>query len=48
MTKEVRRGLAIVDSIILATARAEGATLWTQDSHFACLDGVGYRAKHGQ
>jgi predicted nucleic acid-binding protein len=40
-------GLAMADSIILATARAEGATLWTQDAHFAGLEGVEYRAKPG-
>jgi len=33
------------DSIILATAQAYGATLWTQDSHFAQIDGVRYIAK---
>jgi toxin FitB len=38
-------GLAMADSIILATARAEGATLWTQDAHFAGLEHVEYRAK---
>jgi toxin FitB len=38
-------GLAMADSIILATARAEDATLWTQDSHFVGLDHVEYRAK---
>jgi len=27
-------GLAMADSIILATARAEDAVLWTQDAHF--------------
>lgn len=38
-------GLAMADSIILATARAENATLWTQDAHFAGLEQVEYRAK---
>lgn len=38
-------GLPLADSIILATARAEGALLWTQDAHFQGLDGVEYRAK---
>ena len=38
-------GLAMADSIILATARAEGATLWTQDAHFAGLPDVEYREK---
>jgi predicted nucleic acid-binding protein len=35
----------MADSIILATARAYGATLWTQDEHFEHLDGVQYIAK---
>ena len=38
-------GLATADSIILAAARMEGATLWTQDAHFAGLPQVEYRAK---
>ena len=38
-------GLAMADSVILATARAEGATVWTQDAHFAGLERVEYRAK---
>ena len=38
-------GLAMADSVILATARAAGATLWTQDAHFAGLEHVEYRAK---
>ena len=33
-------GLAMADAIILATARAEDAVLWTQDSHFKGLDNV--------
>lgn len=36
-------GLALADAVILATARSEGATLWTQDSHFAGIEGVEYR-----
>lgn len=40
-------GLAMADSIILATARAAGATLWTQDAHFGGMDGVEFRAKPG-
>jgi len=39
------RGLPLADSIILATARRERATLWTQDRHFEGLPGVEYRAK---
>jgi predicted nucleic acid-binding protein len=38
-------GLPMADSIILATARASRATLWTQDSDFASIDGVRYIAK---
>ena len=36
-------GLPLADSIILATARAEEATLWTQDADFEGLEGVEYR-----
>lgn len=39
----VSHKLALADSIILATARAQGATLWTQDADFAGLEGVRYR-----
>ncbi|MHB8707139.1 MAG: PIN domain-containing protein [Coriobacteriia bacterium] len=41
----LQTGLAMADSIILATARAHGATLWTQDAHFRGLDRVEYREK---
>lgn len=37
--------LAMADSIILATARLNNATLWTQDEHFKDFDGVKYIAK---
>ena len=37
--------LAMADSIILATTRANNATLWTQDEHFKDLDGVKYIEK---
>lgn len=43
----LKTGLAMADSIILATARAFDATLWTQDAHFAGMDGVEFRAKVG-
>jgi predicted nucleic acid-binding protein len=33
------------DSVILATARAYGAVVWTQDSDFEGLDGVKYTPK---
>ena len=39
--------LAMADSIILATSRAYGATLWTQDAHFKDLAGVQYIEKKG-
>ena len=38
-------GLAMADSIILATARAREAVLWTQDAHFEGLSGVEFRPK---
>ncbi len=38
-------GLAMADSIILATARAEDAVLWTQDAHFEGFEKVEFRAK---
>lgn len=38
--------LPMADSIILATARAYNATLWTQDEHFKDFDGVEYIEKH--
>ncbi len=37
--------LAMADSLILATARAYNATLWTQDEHFKDIEGVKYIAK---
>ena len=37
--------LAMADSIILATARAYNATLWTQDVHFQGMAGVKYIEK---
>lgn len=38
-------GLAMADSIILATARSEGAVLWTQDAHFKGLEQVEFRER---
>lgn len=38
-------GLPLADSLIYATAQLHGATLWTQDAHFANLPGVKYFAK---
>jgi predicted nucleic acid-binding protein len=37
--------LPFADSILLATARAFEATLWTQDAHFAGIEGVEYIPK---
>lgn len=36
--------LPMADSIMLATARAYGAVLWTQDADFKGMDGVQYRS----
>jgi len=41
----VETGLALADSIILATARVHGAKVWTQDAHFAGLPDVQYRPR---
>lgn len=37
--------IPMADSIILATAREHGATLWTQDSDFEGMEGVRYIEK---
>lgn len=37
--------LPLADSVILATAQASGALIWTQDAHFKDLDGVRYLEK---
>jgi len=37
--------IAMADSIILATARANNATLWTQDADFEGIGGVKYIEK---
>lgn len=37
--------LPLADSIILFTARQHGAMLWTQDAHFALVEGVRYVKK---
>jgi predicted nucleic acid-binding protein len=41
----VEYGLPLVDSVILATARLQEATLWTQDSDFEGMDGVQFKKK---
>ena len=38
-------GLPMADSIILATARAHGAMLWTQDEHFKGIERVQFVEK---
>jgi predicted nucleic acid-binding protein len=44
----LEHNLPLADSVILATARRFGATLWTQDSDFEGLQEVRYTAKrHG-
>jgi len=40
----VEHRLPLADSVILATARAHEATLWTQDADFKGLAGVQFRA----
>jgi hypothetical protein len=37
--------MPLADSIMLTTARASRATLWTQDAHFEGRDGVRYIAR---
>ena len=41
----VEHRLPMADSVILATARAYNATLWTQDADFKNLEGVQYRER---
>lgn len=41
----VGQGLALADSVILATARIRDATLWTQDAAFAGMEGLWYYPK---
>ncbi len=35
--------LSMADSVMLATARTNNATLWTQDGHFEKIPGVKYK-----
>jgi len=39
----LKHKLPMADSLIYATARAQGATLWTQDEHFSSLPNVRYK-----
>jgi predicted nucleic acid-binding protein len=41
----IEHKLSMADSIILATAQAHQATLWTQDAHFKEIPGVRYIEK---
>lgn len=41
----VEMGLPMADSVMLATARAHSAELWTEDARFAGMEGVRYVAK---
>ena len=41
----VEYGLPMADSLILATARAHDATLWTQDEHFKDIPSVKFIEK---
>jgi predicted nucleic acid-binding protein len=41
----VERKLAMADSLILATAQANQAILWTQDEHFKDIEGVKFILK---
>jgi toxin FitB len=38
-------GLPLADSVILATAKAHHATIWTQDKDFEGLEGVRFKTK---
>lgn len=44
----VETRLPLADSVILATARLYGATIWTQDADFEAIPGVRYRPHRGQ
>ena len=37
--------LPLADSVIIATAQSNSATIWTQDSHFKGLEGIRYLEK---
>ena len=41
----IQHGIAMADSVMLATAHRHRATLWTQDSDFEGLQGARYFAK---
>ena len=41
----LHHSLPMADAIVLATAQAHGATLWTQDIHFKGIHGIKYFPK---
>jgi toxin FitB len=41
----LKHRIPMADSLILATAQAHGATIWTQDADFKSLSGVKYFTK---
>jgi predicted nucleic acid-binding protein len=45
--ESIALGLSMAGSMILATARARSATLWTQDADFATVEGVRYVERCG-
>jgi predicted nucleic acid-binding protein len=47
-TLSVRHRLPMADSVMYASARAHGATLWTQDASFEKLPNVRYRPAHAR
>jgi toxin FitB len=44
----VSKKLPLADSVMLATARRYGATLWTQDADFAAIEGVRYVSRNAR
>jgi toxin FitB len=43
----ILHGIAMADAVMLATARRNKATLWTQDADFEGIEGVRYFARGG-
>jgi len=43
--RSIEYGLPMADAIILATAQAHGAVIWTQDADFRNIKGVKYFPK---
>lgn len=42
-----QHNLPMADSIVMASAKLSGATIWTQDAHFEGLPGVKFFRKRG-